>query len=150
VRPRQRLGVHGSELRCSDCCSHTIDTQIDSSKYAWGQLIHVILGLVRLRDCRHSIYLPISTCKSGYKTSQTIYICVSQKHQVHAVISVRLHQFAPKALSAMRSSFTAVAASSKFRAEMAHLACFVASAIERSSSLKGPWEGAGAGADGWA
>jgi hypothetical protein len=38
--------------------------------------------------------------------------------------SYYISQFAPKALSAMRSSLTAVAASSKFKAEMAHFACF--------------------------
>jgi hypothetical protein len=59
-------------------------------------------------------------------------------YMIRAILFDQSHQFAPRALKAIRNSLTAVAASSKFKAEIAHLACFCASAIECSSSLKGP------------
>ena len=54
-------------------------------------------------------------------------------------------QWAPNACNAMRSSLTAVAGSSKFSAEMAHLACFVACLMDSSSSLNGPCDEAAGG-----
>jgi hypothetical protein len=43
----------------------------------------------------------------------------------HLVSKSLIHdQFAPRALNAVRNSFTAVAASSKFSADIAHFACF--------------------------
>ena len=49
--------------------------------------------------------------------------------------SCRLPQLAPSARSAILSSLTAVSTSSKFSAEMAHLACFCAATTASSSRL---------------
>ena len=47
----------------------------------------------------------------------------------------KITYFAPSVSKAALNSFTAVSASSKFSAEMAHLACFCAFAIARSSVI---------------
>jgi hypothetical protein len=60
--------------------------------------------------------------------------------------------FAPSVSKAALNSLTAVSASSKFNAEIAHLACFCAFAIDKSSVISwlfcigtGAWTGAGGG-----
>ena len=62
-------------------------------------------------------------------------------------------QAAPKACSAALNSLTAVEESSKFNAEIAHFACFVAAMMESSSSLNGPCDDScccGGGPGAWA
>jgi len=73
----------------------------------------------------------------GINVARHIKILVACEGQPKKLDS---HQFAPSAPNAMRSSLTAVAASSKFSADMAHFACFVASMIESSSFLNEPCE----------
>ena len=53
------------------------------------------------------------------------------------------HGCAPNVCNAALNSLTAVSASSKFKAEMAHLACFCALAIAISSVLSGVFRLAG-------
>jgi hypothetical protein len=94
------------------------------------------------------IYAKLRTIATGYTTEQVSTIRIFRTICLTDRVRWQL-QIAPKAFKAMRSSLTAVAESSKFSAEIAHLACFCASLIESSSLRKGPCaDDAGGGAVG--
>ena len=79
------------------------------------------------------IYLLNHQSAAGYVTYSsarlTTEICT---------FNVLKNYLAPKDCKAILSSLTAVGTSSKFNAEIAHLACFCADMMASSSVLKGP------------
>jgi hypothetical protein len=85
---------------------------------------------------------------SGVYSDQLLYMNASDLRCIDRPTMENHVQCAPNACSAIRNSLTAVALSSKFSAEMAHLACFVACLIDSSSSLKGPCDDDAAGGGG--
>lgn len=108
-----------------------------SFSYGRGNSQSSILRIVWNRSETFSlIHAPQRTESLGTQVCSIDHRCLRFKRFGNASVPYGLR--APSAANAPRNSRTAVFVSSKFNAEMAHLACFCAFIIASSSTFKSP------------